>query len=102
MTPTVTRAPKGTYCYGCNAPATVRLDGEYTTHLCPACLALLAAGPQRKVFEAKNADGDTVLFRSDGKGWVEYRYLGCIPGEGCHRAPVCPFPVLLCLREDGA
>ena len=28
--------------------------------------------------------------------------LGCIPGEGCHRAPVCPFPVLLCLREDGA
>lgn len=74
MPPTVTRAPKDTHCHGCNARPTVQLRGACITRLCPSCLALLAAGPQRKVFEAKNANGQTVRFRSDGEGWVEYQY----------------------------
>lgn len=76
--PRITRAPQDTKCEGCGTEgADVRLTtplGTFLVDLGPKCRALLAAPPEREVFEAVETNGARVWYRADGKGEVEWSY----------------------------
>ena len=87
----------------------LRGSGDRTLHPFEHSLEGLC-GPRRAVegvlFQGREKQyGPHRLARRVVSSWPAIhkgKPLGCIPGEGCHRAPVCPVPVLLRLREDGA